>query len=384
MKKTSLETVVAVVAVAAIAWAFIPRPERTPEPTTTGVLPANPTFQTPPEQPTGYFPQPEKTREFLESLPEPTIRDAGPDLFRPQNSRQQPPAETKAGVPSGDGIFLYRAFVKTYRWKYGKDWTCGQQGIGDCVSWGWHHGVAIASAVEYQAGNLDDWKLPATESIYGGARVEASGKSGDGSRPVGGYNDGSYGAAAAKWVHERGGILYREKYEKFDLSTYSASRAKEWGAFGNGGKGDAGWADELAKKTPVARVALVRNFDEAAAAIRSGYPVPVCSGQGFRMARDEKGFAAPSGTWWHCMCFIGVRYDRPGLLCLNSWGTKMHTGPRWPDDQPEGSFWVDAGVATRMLSGGDSFAVSATSGFPYRPLDNASWVSDTFVLREGL
>lgn len=77
----------------------------------------------------------------------------------------------------------------------------------------------------------------------------------------------------------------------------------------------------------------------------------------------------------NCMCFVAVRYEpRPGLLCLNSWGTSWISGPKYPDDQPDGSFWVDAETATRMLRGRDSFAVSGIEGFPYRNLDNADWV----------
>ena len=75
------------------------------------------------------------------------------------------------------------------------------------------------------------------------------------------------------------------------------------------------------------------------------------------------------------MCFIGARFEpRPGLLCLNSWGPSAQSGPKFPEDQPDGSFWVEADVATRMLSGKDSFAVSGIEGFPFRDLDNGDWV----------
>jgi hypothetical protein len=306
---------------------------------------------------TGYIPNPEKTEEFLNELEKPFIRQAGPELFR---GPRGPPEEKK-------GVLLYRPFYRAYKKTYGQDWKCGSQGIGDCVSWGWHHGVAIATAVEFELGNISEWKLPATEAIYGLARVEGIGRS------SGGWSDGAYGGGAAKGV-SKFGILFREPYEKFDLTKYSADRAKQWGNYGCGGKGDNGWADTKAKEHPVKQVALVRTFAEAAAAIDSGFPVPVCSGQGFASRRDEQGFARGSGSWSHCMCFIATRYDRPGLLCLNSWGTTWISGPKWPDDQPEGSFWVDAKTAESMLRGNDSFAVSAVEGFPFRPLDNGDWV----------
>jgi hypothetical protein len=114
----------------------------------------------------------------------------------------------------------------------------------------------------------------------------------------------------------------------------------------------------------------------------SGYPVPVCSGQGVSSTRDSEGFAAPRGSWAHCMCFTGVRFGaRPGLLCQNSWGPNWIDGPKYPEDQPEGSFWVDADVATRMLKGGDSFAVSGYEGFPFRDLRHGDWVK--VDLRKG-
>lgn len=75
------------------------------------------------------------------------------------------------------------------------------------------------------------------------------------------------------------------------------------------------------------------------------------------------------------MCFLGVRFDRPGLLCLNSWGPNWVDGPKWPEDMPEGSFWVDAETAGRMLAGEDSFAVSGPDGFRWRDLHHGDWAA---------
>ena len=301
---------------------------------------------------TGYVPHPAETARFLASLDKPTLRDQNPALVQ---------AETKRDT------FLYRALLKTYREKYGRDWQVGAQGIGDCVSWGFAHCVDVHLAVLYQIGEVNDWQPAATEAIYGGSRVEARG------REFAGWSDGSYGAAAAKWLHDWG-VLFRRRYPEADLTEYSSSRAKQWGAYGCGGRGDNGRLDARAKKHPVRTVALVTSFREAAAAIQSGYPVAVCSGQGFAPRRDSDGFAAPRGSWAHCMAFIAVRYDRPGLLCLNSWGPRWISGPKYPADQPDGSFWVDAKVADRMLAGRDSFAVSGVDGFPRRQLDHGDWV----------
>ncbi|GAA4442886.1 hypothetical protein [Bremerella cremea] len=302
----------------------------------------------------GYDPHPEEQREFLRSLPKPTIREAGPGLFQAIGDPQE--------------VLLYRALYKAYEKKYGNAWVVGRQGIGDCVSFGWAHGADIHLAIMYLRGDSADFKLVATESIYGGSRVEARGVR------TGGWSDGSYGAAAAKWVREWG-LVFRDEYDGVDLTTYSSRRAKDWGYYGNGGQGDHGKLDNEAKKHPVRDVALVTNFDEAAAAIASGYPVPVCSGQGFTSRRDADGFARAAGSWPHCMCFIGVRHgDRPGLLCLNSWGPSWIDGPKYPDDMPDGSFWVDRNTVNRMLAGRDSYCVSGYGGFPFQEINHADWV----------
>ena len=309
----------------------------------------------------GYVPNPEGVREFLAELDQPLFRDAG--------------AETIAKAKGVD-TFLYRSMYRAHAARYGKAFLVGRQGIGDCVSWGWAHGVYCSQAVDWETGRLSEPPLlPATESIYGGSRVEARNKPEGG----GGWSDGSYGGAAAHWLRDWG-VVYREQVEAHDLRVYSADRAKQWGAYGNGGQGDKGKLDGIAKKHAAKHVALVRTFDEAAAALEAGFAIPVCSMQGFASTRDQQGYAAASGSWAHAMCFIAVRYAKNGspsdaLLCLNSWGPSWISGGKWPDDQPEGSFWVRRDVAERMLAGQDSFAVGSIDGFGWRDLHNGNWLS---------
>ena len=312
---------------------------------------------------TGYTPNPEGTAAFLAELDRPLFRDAGAEALE------------KAVAAKAD-TFLYRAAQKAHLARYGKPWVVGRQGIGDCCAWGWAHGVYISQAVDWDTGRLADPPLmPATESIYGGSRVEARNKPEGG----GGYSDGSYGGAAARWVRDWG-VIYREKIGGHDLTVYSPDRAKSWGNWGNGGQGDGGKLDASAKTHPAKHVALVRTFDEAAAAISSGFAVPVCSMQGFASTRDAHGYAAPSGSWAHCMVFVAVRWKANGsppdaLLCLNSWGPSWISGPKWPDDMPEGSFWVERSVAERMLAGEDSFAVGSVAGFGWRDLRHGDWLA---------
>ena len=313
----------------------------------------------------GYDPDPEGVAAFLAELPQPLFRQAGEETIR----------EAK-----GVDTFLYRSAYRAHQALYGRPWVVERQGIGDCVSWGWAHGIWIAQCVDWETGRLaQPPPFPSTEAIYGGSRVEARGRSGDGSSPVGGYSDGSYGAAAARWVRDWG-VVYREEVGGHDLRNYSADRAKAWGAYGNGGQGDKGKLDAIAKKHPAQYVALATTWAEAAAAIEAGFTVPVASMQGFASRRDAQGYAPASGQWAHEMCFISVRYQKNGsptdaLLCLNSWGPNWISGPKWPADQPDGSFWVTRSTVESMLRAKDSFAVGSVAGFGWRDLHNGNWLA---------
>jgi len=128
--------------------------------------------------------------------------------------------------------------------------------------------------------------------------------------------------------------------------------------------------EQFAKQHKVVNVTLVRTFEEAATAIQNGYPVAVCSGQGFSMTLKD-GYLTPSGSWAHCMMFLGVRWKPyPALYCENSWGN-CYTGT--PDKNVPKPFqlsggWVKAATCTSMLSGEDSFALAGFEGFKPREL----------------
>jgi hypothetical protein len=332
---------------------------------------------------TGYSADPQATAELLGSLAKPTLAAASPHLLE---------ADKDADV------FLYRALAKQHRRVYGQEWVVGRQGIGDCVSWGWAHAIAIVLAIDAELGESRKFEWPATEAIYGGARIEGTGKPGDGKYAYRPYNpnlnsdagDGASGAGAARFVTSYG-VLFRTQYPFADLTTYDRARARAWGAFGCGGRNDEGRADSQARAHPVKQVALVKTWEEAAAAIRSGYPIAVCSSVGFdglmnsKPKRDAQGFLAARGSWGHCMVFIGVRAKPPGLLCLNSWGPDWVEGPKYPDDQPDGSFWVARSTVEQMLrfdGHPDSFAIASVTGFPYRPLNHGDWVRVDRALHE--
>lgn len=267
-------------------------------------------------------------------------------------------ATTPAGRASlGDeDVYLWRA-VRNVANKV-PPWFCNvnQQSVGCCVGCGWKHGCDVLLATQITAGRPGEWKPVSVEVIYGLSRVEVGGGRISG--------DGSVGAWAARAVKEYG-VVPMERHGNVDLTTFSPARARQFGRDGVSAP-----LKTVAKEHPVKTTALVTSWLDVKRAIQQGYPVAVCSDQGFRMERDRDGFARTQGSWAHCMCVIGVRGgDRPGGFILNSWGDSAHTGPVFPEDAPIAGFWADSNVIDRMVRQGDSFALSDAVGFPARPLN---------------
>ncbi len=279
---------------------------------------------------------------------------------------------------------------ETFLWDYVRavlkiDAPAGPQKIGDCVSWGWgnltnyiaclqifnqlknanlirvaHIGGELVPIIKaddeinpedkaIRDQLIEEYNEAATEAIYALSRCEIG-------KQFGSYSDGSVGAWAAKAVATMG-TLGRKL-----LGPYDPKRAKEWGA-----KGLPDNLEPEAKQHLIKTVSLVKTFEEAVTAIQNGYPVAVCSDQGFTMRRDSQGFCSASGTWYHCMLFVGQRWDRPGLCCSQSWGKNTPDGPL-VKGQPDNTFWVDAKIADRMLRQNDSFTGSQFQGYPAQNL----------------
>lgn len=320
----------------------------------------------------GYTPNPEGVREFLAELDRPFFADAAP--------------EAMAKAERVD-TFLYRSMDRAHRARYGKPFTAWRQGIGDCVSFGAAGAVYCSEAISWDLGQMAEPPfVPSTESIYGGSRVEARNRPGDGASPVGGWSDGSYGGAAARWLRDWG-VVYRQPFPEFgyDLTTYDADRAKRWGAYGNGGQNDRGQLDQVAKKYPARHVVAIRTWDELVAAISSGFPVTIASSQGFANRTDESGVLPASGTWMHQMCIVGIRFaDKApegvrkvdAALVLNSWGTKwISYAGKYPADQPDGSFWATRPVIEGILRQDDSYAIAdIKTGFKWRDIHHGNWL----------
>jgi hypothetical protein len=299
----------------------------------------------------GYDPDPAGAEAFASTLPRPTLAQAGPDLV----------ADGKTEA------HLWPALLQC-----SPGWKRGSQGtVGSCVGWGASLAVDLTSACDIVYRREPEvWRGRTIESsLYGFSRVEARGKT------VNNGGDGSTGFHAAKAIRELGCLHYGVEYGSVVIAeSGKAERDRSWGR--NGVPNE---LEPYAKERRCSEVTLAVDFEQAAAAIQNGYPVVVCSGQGFSMSRDADGFCKPGGTWWHCMVFAAVRWGkRPGLLCCNSWGDSNTTGKHYPETMPTAvrncSFYVDAEVCTRMLSGRDSYVYAGYSGFRRTQIPN--WTGD--------
>ena len=275
----------------------------------------------------GWIHRPEEVAKHLATLKRPTFALAAPHL---------------SGAGTGKTTLIYKAF---------KDVADGYipypaQQIGDCVSHGFGHGVDLLECVQIAIGQKpENLKQTATEAVYGLARVDVGGGQM-------GTEDGAVGAWAAKAVSTFGTV------SRDIVGPYDGKRASSWGYHGVPAEIKA-----RAVKHKVKTAALVATYEELEDALANGYPVPVCSNQGFTMTRDRQGFCQPKGVWGHCMLIVGVRSgERPGACIFQSWGPDVPDGPL-ALYQPPNSFWADREVVAQMLAMQDSWALSNFDGY---------------------
>ena len=289
----------------------------------------------------GWVYDPPAVEKVMQSLPMPVFQSAAPQLF---------------ADPLPAQVLLYLALKEA---NGGSHVPYVAQAIGDCVSFGFAHGVDLLSAIQIIVHKkAETLEHACSEAIYGTARVDVGGRSLRG--------DGAVGAWAAKAVVQLGTV------GRTVAGPYSGTRAKAWGA--NGVPAD---VKALLHLHQVKATSLVSTGAECKAALAHGYPVPVCSNQGFASRRDAQGFCAPQGSLAHCMLICGYRTDRPGYCIFQSWGQNNPSGPL-ALDQPPNSFWADANVVENyMLAARDSWSLSAFEGYPRTDLP-AEWTYSGF------
>ena len=256
---------------------------------------------------------------------DPDAVDAIKDTLETPLFRDTPAGKTFRG--NDDDAPLWKAAIKAT----GSMLAAGNQGqVGSCVSFGTGTAIDYLQCVSISQGGNLEYIRTCKEQIYGVSRVQI------GQGRIRG--DGSVGAWAAKGVQEYGVVSRTVQLDgKYDLREYSESRCRDWG-----NRGAPSDLEPIGKKSLVRGISQVRTADEAIKALAQGYPIAVCSNQGFSSTRDGEGFLRASGSWGHCMAVIGYKGGkRPGFLIQNSWGADWLNGPMGSEPIPDGSFWAD-------------------------------------------
>lgn len=289
----------------------------------------------PPRWSFGWRESPADVQVVLNTLPFPRFELAAPHL---------------AGSGEGKSAFLWEAAKLVT----GGHLPAQQQPRGTCVSRGYSRAIDYLQCVEIALGNEpEEFAFVSHAFIYGcGAEVGHDQNN----------QDGLVGAWAAKAVATMGNCT---NDECGDRDAGYDDLAVQWKAHGVPQKFKQLGIDNL-----VGDVTLVTKPEQARDMLCNGYPVSVCSGQGFTMTRDAEGRCKPQGSWAHCMMWSGYDDTRRRFCVEQSWGQNTPSGPTILG-QPDNSFWIDWDVGARMLREEDSFAVAKFQGWQARKLD---WV----------
>lgn len=271
----------------------------------------------------------EGIRRVAATMPYPVFAQAAPHLM---------------GDGTDKDIFLYLAWKDVL-----KDYPAYiAQQIGDCTSFGTGHAIDLLQCVQIAIGKkAQEFQETCTEALYGDGRRIAN---------MLGGGDGCYGSALAKAATQYGVVPRKE------VGPYSGQRAQSWGATGTPDD-----VNTKASKHKIQTTSMVSTWEELCAALSNGYPVTVCSNQGFTMQRDQNGVCYPQGSWGHCMMIAGVRNSTGHALICQSWGPNTPSGPL-ANDQPNFSFWAPKDTVSAMISLQDSWAFSSFDGYPGQPL----------------
>lgn len=271
--------------------------------------------------------------------------------------KECPPEVKRSFQLIGDGPKSKRiAFFEIARKVIGKDPENIPQEIGDCVSWGYKHGVEDLQCYQIAMGNLSQFRLIFPSYHYGTGKVYIGGQG----RWAG---DGSVGSWQSRALTEYGVVCTDDS----DVPPYSGAIAKQYG-YNGGGVLDK--LSPLGKQHLVKGTSLVTTWDQLVDSLTNGYPVPVCSNQGFNMLASSDGFHAPRGSWGHCMeiCYVDDDGDiEPHCGIRNSWGDVHGQIIDFRDPTlkwPVGMLRVRKNVVESMLAMQDSFALSSFEDFP--------------------
>lgn len=252
--------------------------------------------------------------------------------------------------------FLWRFCMLAFE-KAGIRWRPQYQKRGTCVGQGYKLG---GDTVLAKHAVLFGKKFPgrcAVAGTYPGGRVDVAGQPGSW--------DGSNGSWTIEWVLKWGLLLLNGVGLTEDSRDEDERLALRWCA---SRQGVPAAEETLAKKRPIRYGPRVRQARECAKILQAGNPVVECSNLIASGRRDRNGFSPVSRSGGHCQLVWAVRFNPMGFLIQNSWSEDWGSGPKWPDDQPDGSVWVDEGEMQAILNQGDTYAMIDAGGL--EPLDD--------------
>jgi len=230
------------------------------------------------------------------------------------------------------------------------------QTTGDCVSHATRNSGMLDYCIDTVFGLTEYSGRFATENIYG-------------HRGHGGQGANCSRLASYVGPNGPGGFLVRKKYgsgrNSVDLSVYNSRTGHNWGR-----SGTPKWLSEIADDNKALKVYSIKSMDDVITSLSLGYGISFCSSYGFSSKRNEDGVSEQRGSWAHAMAWIGVddtdwahqNYGGPLVLIQNSWGPNWNGGPK-RHEQPDGSFWIRASVANKMIRNGAGYAIASVRGF---------------------
>lgn len=228
--------------------------------------------------------------------------------------------------------------------------------VHNCVSFAGKNSLEYLTCVEIALnGESQKFRKIFPPYFYGTSRVQI------GQRQLG-NSDGSTGVWLQRATKDYGVLSADET----NVPQYSGQIAKQWGY-----QGPPDEFIQIGKQHLVKTTSQVLSSADVANAIYNGYPVVVCSNQGFNMQAGSDGFHSPGrDPWGHSMAIIGYE-DHPqyGLyfIILNSWGDQHGRLKDFTSgaDLPIGILRVRGEIVDRMASEfQDTWAFSQYDGYP--------------------
>lgn len=255
-------------------------------------------------------------------------------------------------------------------------WRHGNQGTGDCVSWGTAHMLDVNLAVRAiaQKGRLPTGLL-SSEAIYGFGKCELFNSYG--------YHGAGMNGIDAVAACKKFGTLYRQKYPSIDLTNYSGARAIAWGERPQQTRGVPDELEPIAREHLALDYALIDDVDEAAACLESGRALQFCGMSApWAVQRGSDGMGSRFTSGAHCMTCTGMFCDSDGTPAwwwIANTGHGNHVSGPLPPGIDCPAIYGECGgpIPTRLFSpilrAGDCYTIDVVGGWEPLDLSEFGW-----------